>query len=236
VVRRLRGYQLRRLRPFSNGASRGEAVVRKYWDRFLAEHRSDIRGLCLEVGSTATLRRYGGSALSRADGLDLTKHSQDITVVADLSRADQIPGSTYDCLVIPFTMHLIYDIEAALYHSVRLLKTGGVLLANFPCVDYYFARGLDMRTGTTLHVFWWFTPILVENLMRRTGLRAEDYTMKVDGNLFARIAYQLNMPMISVRVVKPAGWNIPCPEYRQPWTPATEPDRWNPVTGHYPPA
>jgi hypothetical protein len=148
-------------------------------------------------------------------------------------------------------MHLVYDVEAALYHSIRILKPGGVLLVNFPCVDYYFPRGLDMHTGRPLFVFWWFTPIQVENLLRRVGLSGDDYRARVDGNLFARVAYQMNMPaeelsreelehvdeghplLVSVRAVKPVGWRAQRPTYRDPWLPQIEPARWNPVTGHY---
>lgn len=252
IIRQFRGKQLRRLRPFANGRQRGEAIVRRYWEQFLESHRVDVRGTCLELGSQITIRRLGGSTVVERAGLDISRHSPEITVVSDLSRADTLAGDSYDCFIIPFTMHLIYDVEAALYHSLRLLKPGGVLLVNFPCVDYYFPAGLDMGTGRSLFVFWWFTPIQVENLFRRAGLGNKDYEMHVDGNLFARVAYQMNMPaeelsrdelnhvdhghplLISVRAVKPAGWAVPRPVYKDPWVPEVAPARWNHMTGHYP--
>ncbi|HEX6386757.1 MAG TPA: glycosyltransferase [Anaerolineae bacterium] len=250
-IRHLRCLQLRRLRPLGNGRQRGTAVVRFYWERYLQKHQADIHGICLEVGTTATVRQYGGEALARADAIDLAAHSPEVTVVADLSRADHLPDNTYDCFVNQFTMHLIYDVEAALYHAIRILKPGGVLLVNFPCVDYYFASGLDMGTGSPLFLYWWFTPIQVENLLRRAGLDGADYTLDIYGNLFARIAYQMNMPaeeltqreleysdpghplLICVRVVKPDDWRAKMPVYRDPWRPDTAPAQWNPVTGHY---
>ena len=252
IIRGLRGRQLRRLKPFGDGAQRGEAIVRRYWERFLEAHRSDIHGRCLEIGSQVTTRRFGGTAVRTADGIDLAPHSAEITIVADLSRADPLSGDAYDCFIIPFSMHLIYDVDAALYHSLRLLKPGGVLLMNFPCVDYYFPRGLDMGTGRSLFMFWWFTPIQVENLLRRTGLGDGDYELRIDGNLFARVAYQMNMPveelsveelnyvdeghplLISVRAVKPSGWHAVRPAYKDPWMPDVTPARWNAVSGHYP--
>ncbi len=252
ILRFFRGWQLRRMRPLANGRQRGQPVVRAYWERFLDAHRADIRGNCLEVGSTHTLRRFGGG-VTRADAIDVARHSDEVTVVADLSRADDVPGDTYDCFVNPFTMHLIYDAEAALYHSIRVLKPGGVLFVNFPCVDYYFPRGLDMGTGRPMYMFWWFTPIQVDNMFRRMGLGASDYEIKSDGNLFARIAYQMNMPaeelsrdeldhvdeghplLISVRAVKPRNWQAARPAYRDAWVPDGTPAKWNPVTGHYPP-
>ena len=251
VIRELRCLQFRRLRPLGNGRQRGTPVVRAYWSQYLTNHRGDIRGDGLEIGTVETLRRYGGPALDRADALDLTAHSPEITVVGDLSRADHIPSDRYDCFVNQFTMHLIFDVQSALFHSVRILKPEGVLLVNFSCVDYYFPRGLDMGTGPPLFLFWWFTPIQVDNLMRSIGLTEHDYTLTIYGNLFARIAYEMNVPaeeltqrelqyidpghpvLICARVVKPPGWRATTPSYREPWTPRMQPARWNPETGHY---
>ena len=251
VIRQLRGMQFRRLQPLGRGRQLGTPVVRHYWDRFLRQHQADIRGIALEIGTTATVRQYGGEALTRADAIDLAAHSPEVTVVADLARADHLPGDSYDCFINQFTTHLIYDIEAALFHAVRILKAGGVLLINFPCVDYYFPRGLDMGTGEPLFMYWWFTPIQVENLFRQVGLGEGDYALAVYGNLFTRIAYQLNIPaeelsqreleyddpghplLICARVVKPDNWRGQKPAYREPWRPDTSPAAWNPVTGHY---
>jgi hypothetical protein len=108
-----------------------------------------------------------------------------------------------------------------------------------------------MHTGTPLFLFWWFTPIQVENLLRHIGLTEADYTLTLFGNLFARIAYQMNVPaeeltqheleyvdaghplLICTRVVKPLGWQAAPPAYRDPWLPDVTPAQWNPVTGHY---
>jgi len=251
LVRNLRCLQFRRLQPIGHGRQRGTPIVRYYWHKYLQKHQKDIRGTALEIGSTDTIRRFGGIAVTCAEGIDLSPHSPEITVVADLSRADNVPSEQYDCFVNQFTMHLIYDAEAALYHAIRMLKSGGVLLINFSCVDYYFPRGLDMGTGEPMFVYRWFTPIQVENMLRSLDLRAEDYTLDIYGNLFSRIAYQMNMPaeelaqleldfvdpghplLICVRVVKPAEWRADKPDYQTPWKPGVTPAQWNPVTGHY---
>ena len=251
LVRQLRTSRLRRLTPVGKGHQRGTPIVRYYWGRFLEQHRADIRGTVLEIGTTVTVRHYGGEAVTRADALDLAPHSPEVVVVADLTRADHAPADQYDCFVNQFTMHLLYDVDAALHHSIRMLKPGGVLLVNFPCVDYYFPRGLDMGTGAPVFLHWWFTPIQVENLLRRAGLTSADYTMEIFGNLFSRVAYQMNLPaeelachelqhvdpghplLICVRVVKPADWAAPRPPYRDPWVPEVTPSAWSPETGHY---
>lgn len=251
LVRRLRCVQFRRLRPLGNGRQRGLPIVRHYWDQFLGEHQADIRGRALEVGTTETIRRFGASALTHADALDLSRHNSEITVVADLTRANGIASGTYDCFVNQFTMHLIYDLDSALYHSLRILRPGGTMLVNFPSIEYCFENGLDMGTGSPLYVFWQFTPLQVENLLRRAGLSEDDFELKLYGNLFTRVAYQMNVPaeeltrdeleyvdpghplLVCVRAVRPTVWNATEPEHREPWLPRTTPARWNPVSGHY---
>jgi hypothetical protein len=251
VVRQLRCVQLRRLRPLGNGRQRGLPIVRYYWARFLEKHRSDVRGRALEIGGTSTIRHYGGEALTQADAIDLTAHSPEITIVGDLTQAAVVGADTYDCFINQFTMHLIYDLDSAIYHSLRILMPGGTLLVNFPSVEYVFSRGLDMGTGAPLFVFWQFTPLQVENLIRGAGLSEADYEIELYGNLFTRVAYQMNIPaeevtdtelayadpghplLICVRAVKPSAWDAPEPERRDPWLPLGAPAHWDPVKGHY---
>jgi SAM-dependent methyltransferase len=144
VIRHWRTLRYRRLQPVDGGKSSGLSTIRYYWADFLEQNRADIRGHVLEIGETATVRAFGGEAITQADALDLAPHSPEVRVVADLSRADHVPGEVYDCFVNQFTTCVIYDIDAALYHAIRLLKPGGVLLINFWCLDFYLHRGLDM--------------------------------------------------------------------------------------------
>jgi SAM-dependent methyltransferase len=248
ILRQLTALRFRRLQPMFDGRPVGTAIVRWYWNDFLERHRGDVRGDALEVGTTSTIRAYGGDRLRSADAIDLAAHTPDVTLVADLSRADNLPGERYDCFVLQFTMHVIADVEAALYHAVRMLKPGGVLLVNFSCVDAQFPNGLDMGTGAPMWVHWCFTPLQVHNLVRGVGLLASDYMLEIDGNLFARIAYQLNMPaesltegelthhdpawpvLICARIVRPDNWKPTPPAYRDRWVPrGTAPEQHSDV-------
>jgi SAM-dependent methyltransferase len=252
IIRQLRFAALRRLSPLKNGGPNGTSTIRYYWARFLEENRADIRGRGLEIGTTATIRQYGGAALTQADALDLSPHSDEVRVVADLSRADHVPGDTYDCFVHQFTTAVIYDVEAAVYHAVRLLKPGGVLLINFWCVDYYLHRGLDMGTGGPMYMYWWPTPILVHDLLQRLALTEQDYRLTIYGNLLTRFAFLVNLPaeeltqaeldhrdpgqplLICARIVKPSSWAATKPAYRDPaWLPSEPPMRASPTTQHY---
>jgi hypothetical protein len=121
LIRQLRSLQWRRLRPLAAGRQEELSVIRYYWADFLESRRPDLRGRGLEIGETATLRHYGGPALTQTDAIDLTPHSPAVRIVADLARADGVPGEQYDCFLMQFTTNVIFDIRSALYHALRLL-------------------------------------------------------------------------------------------------------------------
>ena len=256
LVRQLRTTRFRRQQPVDGGQSDQLSIIRYYWADFLEEHRDDIHGHGLEIGETTTLHAYGGAQLTQADALDLAAHSPEVRVVADLSRADHVESERYDCFIVPFTTAVIYDLEAFVYHAVRLLKPGGVLLINFWSLDFYLHRGLDMGTASKghppLYMYHWSTPIGIHNLLHSLGLQSDNYQLQVYGNLMARMAFLLNIPareltaaerdhvdpgqplLICARIVKPHCWSPPKPAYRDPlWLPTTKPAQLSKETGHY---
>lgn len=252
VVRRVSSMRLRRLAPLDGGATRGTPVVRYYNDLFLTACRRDIRGRCLEIGETGHIRRFGSDDVTAAEALDLSAHSREVTVVADLSRADHVEGAQFDCFIIPFVMTVVYDVDAAIHHAIRLLRPGGVLLINFGCVDYYLHGGLEMGTGQPLHMHHWFTPIQVHNIFRRLGLGDDDYNLEIYGNLMTRTAFQMNMAaeeltrteldtndpghplLICARVRRPDSWDRNPPVYLDPpYVPPGRPVQTRDDTGHY---
>jgi hypothetical protein len=252
LIRHVRGTGLRRLRPFAEGRHGDLSVIRYYWADFLEQQRADFKGYALEIGETATIRYYGGSNLRQADALDLSAHSPEVKVVADLARADHVAGEQYDCFLVQFTNNVLYDITSALYHALRLLRPGGVLLTNFWCTDFYFHNGLDMGTGAPLYMHWFFTPIQVENLLRGLSLSGDDFSLRVYGNLLTKTAFLMNLPardltpherdacdpgqplLICARIARPLEWRCAKPPVRDPlWLPAGPSLAVHPETGHY---
>lgn len=252
MIRQLRAMRLRRLKPIGDGRHGELSVIRYYWAEFLEQHRADFRGHALEIGDNATICHYGNGKLVQADALDLAAHSPAVRIVADLARANHVPGEQYDCVLLQFTNNVIYDIESALYHALRLLKPGGVLLTNFWCTDFYFHNGLDMGTGAPMYMHWFFTPIQVENLLRGLGLSDKDFTVQIYGNLLTKTAFLMNLPareltaqerdmhdpgqplLICARIARPGDWQCVRPTEHDPyWTPAAKPLQARPDTGHY---
>lgn len=240
------------MKPFGEGRHGPMSVIRYYWADFLEQQRADFRGKALEIGETATIRYYGEDRLTQADAMDLAAHSSEVRVVGDLCRADQVASDQYDCFLMQFTTNVLYDIDAALYHALRLLKPGGVLLTNFWTTDFYFHNGLDMGTGAPLYMHHFFTPIQVENLLRGLGLTESNIQLHNYGNLLSKTAFLMNLPardltpqeldtvdpfqplLICARIVKPADWQVTRPQYRQPhWLPSGKPLQMREDTGHF---
>jgi SAM-dependent methyltransferase len=176
------------------GRAVGTQVVRYYWNRFLEERRMDIRGRALEIGVTGTVRHFGGDRLASAEAIDVSASDASVTIVADLTKAGHVPSDQFDCFVNQFTMHIIYDFRAALYHSIRILKPGGVLLINFPCRSGYPVNGIPLGGGQSAHVYWWFTPCLVEAVLAELGIDERHRLLQTYGNYFALAAYMAGIP------------------------------------------
>ncbi|HEX4054795.1 MAG TPA: methyltransferase domain-containing protein [Tepidisphaeraceae bacterium] len=121
---------LRRLVPISSdfGFDRGQPVDRYYIDKFLSLNAEDIRGRIMEFGDDRYIRMFGASRVTRADVLHVVPGNPAATIVADITRADDIPTDSFDCIIMTQTLQMIYDMRSGIGHLHRILKPGGVLL------------------------------------------------------------------------------------------------------------
>lgn len=167
---------LRRTRPLSDfwGFDRGTPLDRHYVEAFLAEHRGDIRGQVLEVQDSGYTDRYGSGVEGRAV-LDIDPANPRATIVADLSKIAGLPASAFDCFILTQTLHLIYDLPAAVRSCHHLLRPGGVLLVTGPAVS-------RVRSGD----FWRFTPASLSRLLEESF---EQVTVRAYGNVLAATAF-----------------------------------------------
>lgn len=172
-----------RTKPVSDywGLDRGRPVDRYYIERFLAEHRSDIRGRVLEVQDSRYTNQFGVDVEQR-EVLDINPANPLATVVADLTAADAVPANAFDCFILTQTLQLIFDVPAALAHVERILRPGGVVLVTVPSVSRIVPRyGL----GTD---YWRFTTASCTALFRR-AFGDGVVTVRSDGNLRTEIAF-----------------------------------------------
>jgi SAM-dependent methyltransferase len=124
---------LRRLEPLSRcyGFDRGRPIDRYYIEKFLESQSACIRGAVLEIGENTYTLRYGKD-VKTSDVLHVTEGTEGATYIDDLTDGTTLPSNAFDCVIVTQTLHLIYDMKAALQTLYRILKPGGVLLCTVP--------------------------------------------------------------------------------------------------------
>jgi glycosyltransferase involved in cell wall biosynthesis/SAM-dependent methyltransferase len=136
-VGKVRMGHLRRIHPISGcfGFDRGRPVDRHYIEGFLARHADDVRGRVLEIGDDSYTRAFGGDRVSTADVLHVIPDFPGATFTGSLEDEGVLPEAAFDCIVLTQTLHIIYDIRAALASVASALRPGGVLLATVPGIS-----------------------------------------------------------------------------------------------------
>jgi glycosyltransferase involved in cell wall biosynthesis/SAM-dependent methyltransferase len=158
------------------GYSRGLPIDRYYVEAFLAERSADIRGRALEIGDASYCRRLG--KVAHQDVLHVDANATGATITGDLSQAGVLPLGAFDCMVITQTLHLIYDMRAAISEMYKALKPGGVLLLTSPGIS-------RIDRGDWKDTWYW---ALTEASIRRLFAEAfgdENCKVGAHGNVYA---------------------------------------------------
>jgi SAM-dependent methyltransferase len=132
-----RGHGLPGLEPVCRdfGKSRGTPIDRAYIHEFLWERRADVRGRVLEVADSGYTDYLGEGDVTQVDVLHVQEGLPWVTLVGDLVTGEGIPTEAFDCFVLTQTLHLIYDVQAAVRTTHDLLRPGGVVLATLPGIS-----------------------------------------------------------------------------------------------------
>lgn len=162
------------------GYDRGTPIDRLYIERFLASRGRDIRGRVLEVGESTYSRRFG-SDIARQDVLHVND-CPEATIIGDISVAGTLPASTFDCIILTQTLHLIYDTAAAVAELHRALRPGGVALVTVPGVSSV-DRG---EWGKSWH--WSLTGQSAARLFGE-AFGQENVEIEVHGNVYAATCF-----------------------------------------------
>lgn len=160
-VGRVKKGHMKGVQPFSTefGYERGQPIDRFYIERFLEEHRSDVKGRVMEIGDNNYTMRYGGSKVVQSDVLHVNDSNPQATIVGDLTSLPQVADETFDCVILTQTLHLIYDFRSALATSHRILKKGGVLLLTTPGIT-------PIDHGEWVDIWYWsFTQPAIRRLL-----------------------------------------------------------------------
>ena len=175
---------LRRLAPISRtfGFDRGTPVDRYYIERFLAEHRDDIRGHILEVGNNTYTLRFGGARVEQSDILHADATNRRATIIGDLTQTDVLPEAAFQCIVITQVLHFLYDMRAAVATLHRALRPGGVLLLTMPGITQVDSGSWESNLA------WSVTPAAVRRLLEER-FQSDTVAVEAHGNVFAATAF-----------------------------------------------
>ena len=183
---------IRRLTPASRryGNERGQPVDRYYIEKFLAENRQCVRGKCLEVRDDTYTRRFGGSAVDRADVLDIDTGNTKASIYGDLQRLIQVADETYDCVILTQVLQYIDEPARAVAETHRILKPGGKLLLTVPGIT-----PMDERVTADL---WRFTQHSVRRLLEGC-FPADQVSLQPCGNMLASVAMLMGLAREDLR-------------------------------------
>ena len=181
-VGQVRWGDLRRTTPIERhfGFPRGKPVDRHYIEEFLARHAADIAGHVLEVGDNDYTMRFGGGHVTRNDVLHISEHAPAVTIVGDLANADHIPDETFDCFVLTQTLHIIFDMPAAIRTIHRILRPGGVVLITVPGIT-------PIDQGEWRDTWYW--SLTAAALRRLLGQGWSELAVETHGNVLGAVAF-----------------------------------------------
>jgi SAM-dependent methyltransferase len=160
-------------------------VDRHFVDGFLERHAADIRGRVLEVKDDGYTQRFG-TTVERVDVVDIDSSNRRATIVTDLTTADGIADENFDCIILTQTLHLIYDVDAAVVNAHRILKSGGVLLVTVPTLSRV------LRENDRTVDYWRFTSAACERLFGQVFGR-ERVEVEAHGNVLTAVAFLMGM-------------------------------------------
>ena len=182
AVGKVRFGHFRRIEPISReyGYDRGRPIDRYYIETYLESQAPLITGTVLEIGERTYTRKFGRD-IARSDMLHAVEED-DATYIDDLSTGESIPSNFYDCVILTQTLHLIFDMRAALQTIYRILKPGGVLLCTVP--------GITQIADTDWnHSWYWSLSKPAANKLFGLVFPPENVDVRAFGNVLAAVSF-----------------------------------------------
>ena len=137
--------------------------------------------------------------------LHAVKGNPEANIVGDLVSGRGLKWGVYDCLLLTQTLHVIFDVHAAVKNIHRLLKPGGAALITIPSLSQISRYDAD-RWGD----FWRMTPGAVRRLFGE-AFPAQGIELETHGNvrLAAAFLYGLAVEEIPPDVLTEADPDYP---------------------------
>ena len=144
--------------------------------------RIALRAGCLKsrTAITPAIRRPEGNA---SEVLNVNAGVPNTDFVADLTHGEGVPDAAFDCVILTQTLHLIFDVSAAIRTLHRILKPGGSLLLTVPGTISQIEGG-EWRSVW----YWGFTRLSLERLFAGSFPNSH-IAMTEYGNVLTSIAF-----------------------------------------------
>ncbi|MDQ8153906.1 MAG: hypothetical protein P3B98_04505 [Gemmatimonadota bacterium] len=216
-------WRRRRVAAFDDSAPGATTPVRYLWNGFLRRHRDAFFGRGLEIGDCRMLTSMGGSQLTRCEVVDRVA-GPGVDYVTDLQAAWALPEGAFDVFLHQFTLHLVADERAALWHALRAVRAEGTLFVTFPCAGAAPPQG-ETFGATHSHVWRHYTTAGVRALLAELGIDGVHLVLEPLGGVDAQAAYLLGVPvealdrhrvdmvsedaplLLAARITKPLRWS-----------------------------
>ena len=157
----------------------GEVAIHRYYiEEYLIKNAADIQGNCLEFEADVYATRIGNDRVVKLDIINVDDSVPEATIIADLTKPNQIPDNQFNCIICTFVLHCIWDYSAVLRDLKRILKPGGVLIGCVPLI-----MGYTPKCGEV----WRFSPEGLEKIMAEC-FEADDVTIQSYGNSLTAMA------------------------------------------------
>lgn len=178
---------LRKVEPhrLNFGVKRGSCIDRYYIEQFLAAHSAEIRGQVGEIESDQYTRKFGGKQVDKVDVIDINPANNRRTMTLDLTRVDEAPAGTFDCIVCTQTLLFIEDYKSAIASLKKMLREEGVLLLTVPGICQRVADGMIAGLGQD---YWRFTGLIAKRIFS-AEFGSDNVEVHTYGNVLTAVAF-----------------------------------------------
>jgi SAM-dependent methyltransferase len=195
--------RLDRTDPLSEfGFERGKPIDRFYIEAFMLQNMNDIQGRVLEISDDRYTKAFGGAKVKQSDILHAGEDNPKATIISDLSKADNIPSDSFNCIIFTQTLQYIYDLRSTIGNLHRILKPGGVLLATFPGISQ-----ISRYDNEIWGDYWRFTTRSAQRLFEEEFL-PENIEVKSHGNVLVATSFLYGLSTEDLNV-KQLNYNDP---------------------------
>lgn len=172
------------VKPYSRvfGLDRGSAVDRIYIENFLEAHKSDVKGIVMEIASSSYIERFGEKRVDKKIVLHVKGWGKD-AMKGNLETGEGLTENMVDCLICTQTLQYIYNLKDTAKNIYKILKPGGVALITVPGIE-----ALSMYDDENWGEKWSFTPKSLSEIFNPV-FGSDNVEINSYGNVKIAVAY-----------------------------------------------